>query len=346
MFGPFELFNVFRYCGLGHLSLPGQQFRSRLQLRRWRCCVRDNVSQIVYIQLHIPERAPLQWIQERRIPVRWPNDEQQSDQNDIMHHIFNLTLDGELFLAPIGKHPQRVLDVGTGTGIWAIEFADRFPSASVIGTDLSPIQPSMVPPNLQFEIDDCCEEWLYTKESFDFIHIRLLNGAVANWSSLYAEAFAHVKPGGWIECVEGNPITSDDDTISPDSVYHQWNQVTFDGGKAYGKPIIRSSDEVKDALSGAGFVDITERRFKWPIGGWCKDQRLKEIGIWNRLNFEQGMEGWCWYLCTAVLGWKTEKVQMMLAEMRLMLRQKGVHAYNEVTFIYGRKPPAKVSADG
>ncbi|KAF2810341.1 SAM dependent methyltransferase [Mytilinidion resinicola] len=255
----------------------------------------------------------------------WPNDEQQLDQLDIMHHIFNLTLDGELFLAPIGKHPQRVLDLGTGTGIWAIEFADRFPSASVIGTDLSPIQPSMVPPNLQFEIDDCCEEWLYTKESFDFIHIRLMNGAVADWPALYAEAFAHLKPGGWIESVEGNGIRSDD---------------------AWGKLIIRSGDEVKQDLRGAGFVDITERRFKWPIGGWCKNERLKEIGTWNRLNFEQGMEGWCWSLCTNVLGWKPEKVQMMLAEMRLMLRQKGVHAYNEVVFVYGRKPSAKISADG
>jgi ribosomal protein L11 methylase PrmA len=33
-----------------------------------------------------------------------------------------LTLDGKLSLAPIGKNVNRVLDVGTGTGIWAIDF--------------------------------------------------------------------------------------------------------------------------------------------------------------------------------------------------------------------------------
>jgi methylase of polypeptide subunit release factors len=33
-----------------------------------------------------------------------------------------------------------VLDIGTGTGIWAIDFADEHPEAEVIGTDLSPIQ--------------------------------------------------------------------------------------------------------------------------------------------------------------------------------------------------------------
>jgi hypothetical protein len=34
-------------------------------------------------------------------------------------------------LAPIGEHPQRVLDVGTRTGGWAIDFADQYPSAVV-----------------------------------------------------------------------------------------------------------------------------------------------------------------------------------------------------------------------
>ena len=34
------------------------------------------------------------------------------------HHMFILTLNNELFLAPI-KNPKRVMDVGTGIGIWA-----------------------------------------------------------------------------------------------------------------------------------------------------------------------------------------------------------------------------------
>lgn len=29
--------------------------------------------------------------------------------------------DNRLYLAPIGESPQRILDIGTGTGIWAIE---------------------------------------------------------------------------------------------------------------------------------------------------------------------------------------------------------------------------------
>jgi ubiquinone/menaquinone biosynthesis C-methylase UbiE len=58
-----------------------------------------------------------------------------------MHHIYNMLLEGRLHVAPLDK-PQRILDIGTGTGIWAIDIADQFPEAEVIGTDLSPIQPS------------------------------------------------------------------------------------------------------------------------------------------------------------------------------------------------------------
>jgi tRNA1(Val) A37 N6-methylase TrmN6 len=57
-----------------------------------------------------------------------------------MHHIYNMLLGGRLHVAPLDK-PQRILDIGTGTGIWAIDIADQFPEAEVIGTDLSPIQP-------------------------------------------------------------------------------------------------------------------------------------------------------------------------------------------------------------
>jgi len=39
------------------------------------------------------------------------------------HHVFNLVAGAKLFYAPIDK-PARVLDAGTGTGIWAIDFAE------------------------------------------------------------------------------------------------------------------------------------------------------------------------------------------------------------------------------
>ncbi|KAJ4244027.1 hypothetical protein NW762_014640 [Fusarium torreyae] len=63
-----------------------------------------------------------------------PNDEREQDRLDLQHHLFLITFDNKLYLSPAGRNGhqvQNVLDVGTGTGLWAMDFADENPSASI-----------------------------------------------------------------------------------------------------------------------------------------------------------------------------------------------------------------------
>jgi ribosomal protein L11 methylase PrmA len=39
----------------------------------------------------------------------------------MVHHLFSLTLKGELCATGKLDNPQNILDLGTGTGIWAID---------------------------------------------------------------------------------------------------------------------------------------------------------------------------------------------------------------------------------
>jgi len=52
-----------------------------------------------------------------------PNDETEQNRLDMMHHIYSLLLGGKLHVAPLTE-PKRILDIGTGTGIWAIDMAE------------------------------------------------------------------------------------------------------------------------------------------------------------------------------------------------------------------------------
>ncbi|KAM5353156.1 hypothetical protein ACJZ2D_016955 [Fusarium nematophilum] len=89
----------------------------------------------------------------------FPNDDTEQDRLDMIHHVFYRLLEDRLFLAPIEPNGLNILDIGTGTGIWAIQLGDEHPSATVVGNDLSPIQPDWVPPNVKFVVDDVEMDW-------------------------------------------------------------------------------------------------------------------------------------------------------------------------------------------
>lgn len=154
---------------------------------------------------------------------------------------------------------QRVLDIGTGTGIWAMEFADEFPSVSVIANDLSPIQPGWVPPNIQFEIDDAEDDWTY-KQPFDYIHIRNMGASIADWQRLCSQAMQHLKPGGWIEIQEhAIQMHSEDGEVPPNMA--DWLEKMEDAARSFGKEM-NIAKEVKGYLEIAGFEDVREDIYK------------------------------------------------------------------------------------
>lgn len=86
----------------------------------------------------------------------YPNDEQERKRLEFQNMIVVELLGKKQFLAPwTDEHPpNRVLDIATGTGHWAIDIGDQFPEAQVVGIDLSPIQETHVPPNVWFYIQD------------------------------------------------------------------------------------------------------------------------------------------------------------------------------------------------
>ncbi|RSL45158.1 hypothetical protein CEP54_014390 [Fusarium duplospermum] len=268
------------------------------------------------------------------------NDERQNEAMDINHHCQTLRLDGKLFLAPLSNDIEKAVDIGTGTGVWAIDFADDFPGCEVIGTDISPIQPSWIPPNLQFQIDDCTKEWTFPEGSLDYVHIRFLTGCIADWDGLMKEAYRCLKPGGYIESMEPSAnIQSDDNTVEPDSAMGQWGKIFVEGGSKMGRTFSVVEDELQNkALRKAGFVDIQEQKHKSPIGSWPKDEKLREIGQYAQLSMEQDFEGLILFMANVLGGWSREEIQVYVAHLRREIRSGKKHGWYWQKVVWARKP--------
>ncbi|KAH9217292.1 S-adenosyl-L-methionine-dependent methyltransferase [Leptodontidium sp. 2 PMI_412] len=248
-----------------------------------------------------------------------PNDEMEQDRLDLQHHLFLLTLSGELYNAPIKDIPgglHNVLDIATGTGIWAIEFAHQFPSANVIGTDLSPIQPDFAPPNCHFEVDDAEDPWLFPYQ-FDYIHGRALATCFKSHLPVFRSAFAYTKPGGYFEL---------QDCIVPfrciDDIGKDWTRV-----KRY-----------REMMVEAGFEDVVERKYEWPVGTWARGERMKVLGLWYREDLLAGLQGFTVAVLTRALGMGREEVEVLLVGVREDIRSNKIHIYIPVRVVHGRKP--------
>ena len=101
-----------------------------------------------------------------------PNDTEEHTRLDNLQYMFRNLL-GRNVVAPIGSRPTRILDVGAGSGRWVVEVAEEFPSATVTGLDLSPIDPpGNAPKNCEFMVDDLTDGLKFDDGSLDLVHSR------------------------------------------------------------------------------------------------------------------------------------------------------------------------------
>ncbi|KAL1996320.1 hypothetical protein VTN49DRAFT_372 [Thermomyces lanuginosus] len=265
-----------------------------------------------------------------------PNDEKENDRLDMVHELCLQMLHRKLYLAPI-KNPQRVIDLATGTGIWAIDFADLHPQAEVIGCDLSPTQPTLVPPNVKFVVDDIESEWAYERNPFDFIHARYLAFAVRDFGRLIKQCYRSVKPGGWVEFQDwdGQPF-SEDGSLKGTGIERYFKEVN--GAFESAGYEVRPGPKLEQWFKEAGFVNIHVEKFIIPYGIWPKDKHLKRLGVWAQAGAEAGYEAGALAVLTRYKEWTKEDVMLLASEARADGRKRGIHSMFNFYVVYGQRP--------
>ncbi|TFK64986.1 S-adenosyl-L-methionine-dependent methyltransferase [Pluteus cervinus] len=127
---------------------------------------------------------------------------------NLLHKTIANTFDNKLIFAPVAlTQGDRVLDCGTGTGIWPNEVARIVPpGVHVEGADISP-RFSPLPGQISaftfhaLSTLDLPFEW---ENRFQLVNQRLMLGSFSRpqWETVIQNIYRVVKPGGWVQLVE------------------------------------------------------------------------------------------------------------------------------------------------
>ena len=239
-----------------------------------------------------------------------PANASEGERLEFQHHLLIRTFGLHQSPLPKGK-TIRVLDLGCGTGNWAIDFAKHNQHAQVFGYDVNdyPIWKE-APPNCELHIVDIesDELWASFSERFDYIHGRLIVVGVRDWPRLLRQCHEHLAPGGWFEIQDLKmPTECMDKSVGPaTSKFVEYGMIFKENMPKVGlDPDLTA--KIPKLLSNAGFSNVEVQSYKMFTGPWLDDEEEKELGKMGQANLIMGMYGFTHKLCTGLLGWSEER---------------------------------------
>ncbi|KAI8602751.1 S-adenosyl-L-methionine-dependent methyltransferase [Dissophora ornata] len=259
-----------------------------------------------------------------------PNDLTESERLDAQHYIVRYCFQGNYNVKLDRGAKLKILDVATGTGVWALEMAHEFPLAEVHGIDISPIYPTpgqgsnMVPPNCHFQLCNLLDGLPFPDGYFDFVYQRLLVYALtpAQRKQVNTELLRILKPSGHLQLVESDGL-----------IYNAGQTTEMVNTLSLETPKLKSVDpkeirHLKPGLRRAGFIQVNCFNIALPVGDWG--------GPLGQLSL-QNMHGLATIWLKGELGRQTqEECEATLVEIDRECEQ--LQSFYKVWLVVGQKP--------
>ncbi|KYK58471.1 hypothetical protein DCS_05487 [Drechmeria coniospora] len=262
-----------------------------------------------------------------------PNDKAEQNRLNFQHEMCIQLLDGKLGLAAVTS-PKHVLDIATGTGIWAIQYAQQNPDSEVIGTDLSSIQPKAPVPNCSFIQQDVEHDDWYFSRNFDYIYLRFVVSCFDNTKSVIQRAFDNLNPGGHIEFLDYIFEITDFDGTTKGTFCERWFNLIHKGGNKIGRDFTKPARYATWCRE-VGFLDVEEKYFPVPCGTWPKDPKMKKIGKYFLHDLQALMEGMKKFLGFA--GLSHNEIEDLVEKAKKDAEDPSMHFAVTIVVTHGRK---------
>ncbi|POS71550.1 methyltransferase LaeA [Diaporthe helianthi] len=265
----------------------------------------------------------------------FPIDETELDRLDAMHKLFQVARNYRLYSSHIilDNIPNlKVLDLGCGTGMWALDMARKFFKNSLVrGVDLSTqMQASSIFENNDFKAMDIEEPWApFLGEDYHLIHARMLAGSIhfESWPRIYGEIFSHLIPGsGWVEqvevdwypCNDGGPVS-----------HHLglWAEELRSAMDQMKRPLRIDSNRSQQMLADAGFVDIKQEVIHLPVNGGSLVPFEKDVGRWFNLSLHKSFMGLSMAPLYRVKNWRPEDISRLETDVLEEIADRNNRAY-------------------
>ncbi len=194
-----------------------------------------------------------------------PKDAEEDVRLNFQHHVLFHAI-GNHYVAPLSPPLPLILDVGTGTGIWANEMARLFPGAVVVGIDLSSASfQDPTQPNCLLRLGNVLSGLPFPDAFFSFTHQRLLVAGIAaeNWPRVVRELVRVTQRNGWVELVEASSLA---EGAGPATARMQDLLETVSRSWGFDATIIR---HLGDLLLDAGLHQVEMQPIPIPVGAWA-----------------------------------------------------------------------------
>jgi SAM-dependent methyltransferase len=185
-------------------------------------------------------------------------------------------------------------------------------------------RPHSIPPNLQFEINDAEDEWVFSQK-FDYIHGRALVTCFTDPSFVIAEAYKSLAPGGYLELQDGVFPFEYVGEPPTDSAIYKWNEYVVAGAAKAGRPWT-NVPHYKRWMEETGFENVVEKTYYLPTSPWPKGRYFKDISMLWQEDMTSGLEGISLKVM-GNLGWSVDEIRVFLAAVRDDFKNTNIHCY-------------------